>query len=458
MFIAVILTASAYAADDENYYIFQINRKAETKRAPVDADPVYAETGLYRTNDLSLIRDFEKRGILIDYTLDAEVYLFGLQEDIESLRSEDWSGAMLGKGYAVSGELSGEGVRIAMIDSGIRPDYAELTGSTVVQGVNYLAASDSEERSDTKDTVGHGTFVASVMTSDMIGLAPKAELVPLKCFDSNKSSVSYIVSAIYAAVDDFHCNVINLSLGTTTDVSFLQTAISYAYENGAIVIAASGNLSTGTLSTGNDPLYYPAAYDEVIGVGAVNAKKQISSYSVQNQSVTLVAPGDGVSGLSHTGTDYISGVGTSYASPFVAAAAALALEADSELSPQQFLSILQMTSEDLGADGRDNTYGYGLLNLGLLLAKLRNDGESLILTLYDGRACISAYQAEPERECQMLAAFYDSDGRLSSVAFIGNSSGNCSLNNYVLTDIPESLALYVMDSETFAPQTGVRRY
>lgn len=456
LFFAAFLMVSAYA-DNDTYYIFQVKQKIEDEQILAEVEPVYEEAGLYRTNNFTLIRAFEENGDLIDYTVDADVNLFGLQEDIEALRGENWCSAMLGADYANSQELSGDGTRIALIDSGIRPDYSELTGSAVVQGINYLASPDSEDRSDTTDAVGHGTFVASIVTSDAIGLAPRAELVPFKCFDSSTSSVSYIVSAIYAAADDYLCDVINLSLGTKTDISFLHTAVSYAHEKGVIIVAASGNLAAGRVSTGNDALYYPAAYDEVISVGAVDAKKQIAPFSVQNQAVTLVAPGKGVSGLSHQVKQYIDGEGTSYASPYVAAAAALALEADAALSPDQFLVVLQTSSEDLGEDGRDNTYGYGILNLGLLLAELQNNSESLILSLYDDKACVSAYQQELEKVCRLLVAFYDEGGRFSDAAWIGDNIGGCILNNYVLPGNLGSISVFVVDRDTFAPQTGVRR-
>ena len=457
IFLLILFSGHVYAAED-TYYIFQINQPIEDECILARVEPVYEAAGIYRTNDFSIIQDFALERVLLAYTLDTDISLFGLQEDIEVLQDGNWSRAMLGVDYASSHGLYGSGIRIALIDSGIRADFSELTGATVAQGINYLALADSEERTDTSDSVGHGTFVASIIASDSIGLAPQAELIPLKCFDAEKSSVSYVMSAIYAAVDDYQCDIINLSLGTTVNNPFLKAAVSYAYENGVIMVASSGNLDSGKTSTGNDAYYYPAAYDEVIGVGAVDASKGIASFSVQNQSVWVTAPGDGVTGLSRTGTRYKTGSGTSYASPYVTAAAALAKDADSTLTPEQIMEFLRLTAEDAGDDGFDNAYGYGVLNIGLLLAEVRNDSESLILSLCGDTLCVSSYQSDLEADFQLILAFYESGSRFAGASFIMDGTEGYMLNNYVLPSDPMPFAIFTVGRETFAPLTAAKKY
>ena len=456
LLLFLLLGTPARAAED-TYYIFQAKTALE-EPALSRAEPLHQASGIYRTNELSLIEELDAAGLLLYWAPDAEVQLFDLAEDAQALLSEDWSRAMLGVGHAFDRGIYGSGVRVGMIDSGIRADFGELTGAAVIQGVNYLAGADSEERGDTSDSVGHGTFVASVIASDAVGIAPGAELVPLKCFDAKTSSVSCIVSAVYDAVDVYHCDVLNLSLGMASDNQALRQAIAYAHESGVIIVAASGNLSGAASTGGNDKLYYPAAYDGVIGVGAVDRAKGIGSFSVQNESVWVTAPGAAVSGLALEGTEYKSGSGTSYAAPFVAAAAALALEADPDMTPARFMDLLAASSEDLGDEGYDKTYGNGLLNVGLLLATAQEDSQSLILSAWGGSICVSAWYPDTGSAFQLLLARYNSSGRFIEARFLTNGAGAPLLNNQALPEDLTPFAIFVVEQGSYIPITAARRY
>ena len=457
IFLLTLFCVHAYAAEDP-YYIFQINQSAEDLFLPDCVEPVYETAGIYRTNDFSVIHRFEREKSLIAYTLDADISLLGFQEDAEMLQTEHWSRAMLAANYASENNLDGAGVRIGLIDSGIRPDFGDITGATVMQGVNFLVSEDSEKRNNTEDLTGHGTFVASIIASDVAGLAPQAELVPLKCFVLKTTSISYVISAIYAAVDDYQCDIINLSLGTTTSDPFLEAAITYAYDHGVIMVAASGNLGKGTVSTGNDTLYYPAAYDEVISVGALDEHKQIASFSSQNQSVWVSAPGDGVLGLSRSGTEYTVGSGTSYASPFVAAAAALAKQSDPAITQAEFMRLLQETAEDIGEEGPDSAHGYGALNVGLLLAKVRGDSDSLVLSRYDNQICFSSYHPEPDAAHQVVLAYYDNNRRFAGCSLFPCGAEGYTINNYVLPTEIMSFSVFVLEHGTFTPLMAAKKY
>jgi len=161
----------------------------------------------------------------------------------------------------------------------------------------------------------------------------------------------------------------------------LEDAVAYAYNNGVVVIAASGN-------DGAASVHYPAAYDDyVIAVGATCYNETRASYSDYGSSLDLVAPGgdvyadenedtyaDGV--LQQTFEPYLSFVdkadptswayyffdGTSMATPHVSGVAALLLALDSTLTPDQIRDALESTAEDLGDDGRDDFYGWGLID------------------------------------------------------------------------------------------------
>ena len=376
------------------------------------AELLCEDARLYRTDDPGLLRRLEAENLLAQYAPDGTVYLDELSEDIEALSAQDYRSAMLGYDYAEANQITGSGVRVAVIDSGLWSGFSAHSSADILPGVNCLVEEGSPKRSSVEDTYGHGTFVASVICGDDIGLAPGVSLLPLKCFDGNTSKYSYLIEAISIAIRE-NCDVINLSLGSAERYPPLEEAVQSALDRGIIVIASSGNTELASGSTGDDAPMYPAAQEGVISVGAVDKTKTVWKKSIQNSSVCVVAPGVSVSGLSiKTGALYTSN-GTSFAAPVVTATAALALSADPELTSGDFTELLCSTAEDLGDAGRDHAYGYGLVNPALLLATLRQDTESLILTGWDGKVGISAYLAA--QDVRNLLAFYDENGKMLSV-------------------------------------------
>ena len=145
-----------------------------------------------------------------------------------------------------------------------------------------------------------------------------------------------------------------MSFGLKKDDPFLRTAVQYAASKGVIMVAAVGNYGT-------SGLYYPAAYEEVIGVGAIDANKQKTDFSQYNTSVFVVAPGDFIKSTSNDG-GYIYMRGTSQAAPEVTGVIATMLSADSSLTAEDIKRLIICTSEDLGETGYDPFYGYGLID------------------------------------------------------------------------------------------------
>ena len=123
--------------------------------------------------------------------------------------------------------------------------------------------------------------------------------------------------------------------------------------------------------------------------------------------------------------------------------AALALSVDDSLSSEEFTDLLISTAEDLGADGKDNSYGYGLINPALLLATISEDTESLILSNWDGGTGVSAYIAS--LDAINLIAFYDESGRMISV------KSEERLCNFNLPANTKQLALFAIDAASFIP-------
>jgi subtilisin family serine protease len=258
-------------------------------------------------------------------------------------------------------------VRIALIDTGIQNNSHYLDYSKIEIGYNYAVKGEN-----TNDLVGHGTRIAGLILggssnkSIINGIASNVILIPLVYYSKYPSGVpingglSAICKAIYDAVDVYLCKIINISSGIGADYAELRKAVEYAEEKGVIVISAVGN----SHMTMPDKLMYPAAYDSVIGVGAVDQNLEIASFSQRNSSVMVTAPGKDVYSLSiKGGTDFEKISGTSYATTYVVSFAALLLSAYPDMTPSEFRQVLRISSKDLGEPGYDEEYGWGLIDI-----------------------------------------------------------------------------------------------
>ena len=384
--LAIFLTATAAALDYDGYLMtVEFPPGLLSADTGLDADfpeleEVYAPAGLYKTDDLSVAEELRERGAKIrvepNYIvtlddapltpLDDAVLLDGAENP-----EEQWYDAPLGLDWTRQQGFLGAGVRVGVVDSGIFAEHQEFQGVNVLSGANYVPNGDP---SDVSDSYGHGTFVSGIIAAahdgvGLAGIAPAVELVPLKCFEGKTGSVAGIAKAIRDGVDTWRCQVLNLSLGLENDSPALRQAVEYAGNAGVVMVAAAGNLLRGEHNPNGDPLNYPAAYPQVIGVGAVDSTLDLSSFSYRNGSVEVVAPGRTLRGPSPSNAArYVTGYGTSYAAPMVTASVALTLSARPDLSRDAFRAMLAHTVRDFGPAGYDTSYGYGLLSVGNLLA------------------------------------------------------------------------------------------
>ncbi len=274
--------------------------------------------------------------------------------DSSFYESEQWNLDVIHAAGVFGREMLGQGVCVGVLDSGVNPH--ESFGERLLTGHNYIEDADE---SDTTDTLGHGTGVAGLIVGanerGFIGTAPGATLVPLKVTNGKEVSISAICRAIYGGIDDYGCNVLNLSLGVPEEYESLKDAVDYAAEKGVVIVAASGNDGTSTT-------YYPAGYDSVIGVGAVERDGTLYSRSSHNGSVCVTAPGVNVRSTGKNG-GYKYTTGTSFAVAQVSGAAAVLLGIDPTLTPGQIMELLGKTATDRGVEGYDQYFGYGILNL-----------------------------------------------------------------------------------------------
>ena len=322
------------------------------------------EQGIYLARNAGTVAALCEAGMLEYAEPDCKVRLLGQVSD--TLYPEQWNLEAMQVSALWDAGLFGAGARIAVIDSGLYSGHDDLAGANILPGVNFLNGTD-----DLTDESGHGTFVTGIIAAvrdngiGIAGIADQVEILPLKCFDDKEeTNISYILSAIYAAVDDLDCDVINLSLGLAKDMQSFRQAIDYAAEQGVIIVSSVGNY-------GGETLMYPAAYDNVIGVGAVDEQNALCAFSQRNESVFVAAPGAGLCSLGNSAPNaYMTGSGTSFATPHVTALAAVAKSVDPEMSVQEFQALLAASAVDQGQPGYDMSYGYGTLDAAAFAALL----------------------------------------------------------------------------------------
>jgi subtilisin family serine protease len=200
---------------------------------------------------------------------------------------------------------------------------------------------------------GHGTMVAGLIHL----FAPTAKIMPLKAFNADgTANVSNIVAAIYYAADH-GARIINMSFELSDSSDALLRAIKHATRKGVICIASAGN-------EGQETLVYPAAYGNVIGVGAVNQQSQMSSFSNHGSDiVSLAAPGEALI-TTYPGNHYAAAWGTSFSSALVAGTTADLLSAiDQNLSPLMRAGDLQRAVSRANACGSAGSLGAGCLDM-----------------------------------------------------------------------------------------------
>ena len=313
---------------------------------PLFGVPVLAE------NAEALPIDYQFKSADVPETDGAQVLAAGMTNDPYS--SRQWGMKMIGMEAAWQSGLTGKGVRVAVIDGGIYTNTGEFGSDRLLAGKSLVGGS-------TEDSNGHGTFIAGIIGAakdngvGIAGIAPGVTIIPIKTSDGNSTPDGVGAQAIYAAVDEYHCDVINYSSGSIRLSTGMREAVQYAVSKGVIIVCSTGN-------DGSTQLHYPGALPETIGVGSINKGLERSQFSHQNSSIFVTAPGEEVYSIGSRGS-VSSSSGTSFAAPFVTGLAALLKEAHPEMNTDDFKAILQASSYDLGAAGYDKEFGWGLIQV-----------------------------------------------------------------------------------------------
>ncbi len=209
----------------------------------------------------------------------------------------------------------GDGVRVAVIDTGVDARHPDLAGQ-IAGGYNALDPSQPYFDDNSHGTHVAGTIAARLDGRGVVGVAPKARLYAVKVLDKNGGGgiVSIIKGLVWCARN--RIDVANMSLGAPIGSVFLRLAVQYAASHGVTLVVAAGN-SGGSVQ-------YPAAYDGTIAVAASDDHDAIASFSSRGPKVEFIAPGVDVNSTVPDGR-YAVYSGTSMATPHVAGLAALAV-------------------------------------------------------------------------------------------------------------------------------------
>ena len=244
---------------------------------------------------------------------------------------------------------SGAGLLIAILDTGILP-HPTLSGARI-------EAIDLVDKAGASSPInGHGTAVASLIVGQNgNGIAPAAKLLSVRVLDSDGIGDMFTVAEGIVAAADAGATVINLSLGGFGYSSLLEEAVRYAQSQGAVLVAAAGN-------EGASALPYPAQFEGVVSVAAIDATGSHAAFSNQGSQIDLAAPGVGVY-AAWTQDNWISFTGTSAAAPIVAGAIASLSSASPDLQPEEAARRLMEYANDTGAPGFDSQTGHGYLDL-----------------------------------------------------------------------------------------------
>jgi subtilisin len=273
----------------------------------------------------------------------------------------------------------GKGVVVAVLDTGIDYGHPELRGKVLwcanTVGTRTYTGFDLRNCIDRN---GHGSHVAGIIASTInnvgnAGVAPNVTLYAVKVLsDSGSGFYSDIAEGIVLAVKgpDGNLNtaddsrIISMSLGGSSDSGVLRDATKWAYDNGAVLVAAAGNSGDGDPSTDN--VAYPARYPWVIAVAAVDSSYNVPTWSSDGPEVDVAAPGVKVYST-YKNKGYAELSGTSMATPHVSATVALIqalrlASGKSLLSPDTIYEALTRTAVDIGPSGFDVYSGYGLVD------------------------------------------------------------------------------------------------
>lgn len=282
----------------------------------------------------------------------------GTVQAIDAELDAAWGVKRIGAGLVHDSGNRGDGIRVAIVDTGIDYTHPDLDGN-YVDGYDFVNGDP-----DPMDDHGHGTHCAGTVAAEdddvgVVGVAPKALLYGVKVLSASGSGYwSDIVAGIQWAADHGVRVTSNSYGGSGYPGTVVEDAFQKSYDAGMLHVAAAGN--SGSCPASGDTVGYPAKFSSVIAVAATSSTDARACFSSTGPDVEIAAPGVSIySTRLRGGYTYMSG--TSMATPHVAGAAALVL-ASGELTNVEVRQRLDDTADDLGAAGWDPEYGFGIVD------------------------------------------------------------------------------------------------
>ena len=268
---------------------------------------------------------------------------FEIDYKVKALQTP-WNMEVIGMDFDSIGENFGEGVRIAVLDSG-----ADFLFLDVESGPDFVNGDPLSE-----DDNGHGTFVTQILKNGEGLPLSGAEIFAVKVLDENGIGyVSTVFDAILWASAN-NIDIVIMSFGGDGDSSTLRNAIGEAYDNGLLLVAAAGN-------NAGEIVDFPARYGDVISVGSVRQDLEKSGFSSYGDDLEFVAPGENIL-LTDGNVNYLLG-GTSFSAPHAGIVAAYYFSENPGESNVEIRGRMRNNALDLGGIGKDNEFGYGLVRV-----------------------------------------------------------------------------------------------
>ena len=252
----------------------------------------------------------------------------------------------------------GEGITIAILDSGVDAGHPDLA-SKMVPGYNFY-----DNNADSSDVYGHGTAVAGTAAAitnngtGVSGIAGASKIMPIRVADTSGYAYYSTLASGLTWAADHGARIANMSFQGVQTSSAIQSSANYMKSKGGVVFASAGN-------NAKDEGYAPTT--SMISVSATNSGDSRPYWSSYGSYVTLSAPGENIWTTSRGGS-YGAWNGTSFSSPLAAGVGALVLAANPSLTSAQVESILTSTAKDIGDPGRDIYYGYGRVDAAAAVA------------------------------------------------------------------------------------------
>ena len=256
-------------------------------------------------------------------------------------------------------------ITVAVLDTGVDIHHEDIFGFIGQNGFDWIS-----NGSEMHDPDGHGTFLAGLVSATqnngkgICGIS-HALIIPERVGTNASGVFSSVSAAAIKHAADQGARIILMGYGGSGQSMAEESAIQYATKKGSVLIAPAGN------GISNEA-HYPSDYDNVISVGSTSKTDGLSYYSNYGIFIDLVAPGENIIST-WKNNSYYTAAGTSVAAGIVAGTAALILQEDSSLKPDEVSEIFCSSTLDLGRTGKDIYYGYGLLDISAAIKKTQEN-------------------------------------------------------------------------------------